>query len=118
MGPPLEVLASSAAMPRSTRCTRFSRGIRGVAGFHRCGWWTPWASGRVLGSTEKAISMTVTFNHTIIAARDKNASAAFYRELLELPEAPSWGPFVNVLLDEGVLLQFAEPPLDIQMQHY
>lgn len=33
--------------------------------------------------------MTVTFNHTIIASKDKSASAAFYRELFELPEAPS-----------------------------
>ncbi|GAB3577468.1 VOC family protein [Amycolatopsis endophytica] len=62
--------------------------------------------------------MTVTFNHTIIAAKDRHESARFFRELLELGEAPSWGPFVNILLDEGVLLQFAEPPVEIQMQHY
>jgi catechol 2,3-dioxygenase-like lactoylglutathione lyase family enzyme len=62
--------------------------------------------------------MTVTFNHTIIAAKDRNESARFFRELLELPEAPSWGPFINVQLDGGVLLQFAEPPVEIQMQHY
>ncbi|MCU1666744.1 MAG: hypothetical protein QOI36_277 [Pseudonocardiales bacterium] len=62
--------------------------------------------------------MTVTFNHTIIAAKDRNESARFFRELLELPEAPSWGVFTNVRLDEGVLLQFAEPPVEIQMQHY
>ncbi|GAB4104619.1 VOC family protein [Micromonospora taraxaci] len=62
--------------------------------------------------------MTVTFNHTIVVSKDRNASAAFYRELFELPEAPSWGPFTNVQLDEGVLLQFAEPPVDIQIQHY
>jgi catechol 2,3-dioxygenase-like lactoylglutathione lyase family enzyme len=62
--------------------------------------------------------MTVTFNHTIIAAKDRHESARFFRELFELPEAQSWGPFVNVQLDEGVLLQFAEPPVDIQMQHY
>ncbi|MGH3622118.1 MAG: VOC family protein [Sciscionella sp.] len=62
--------------------------------------------------------MTVTFNHTIIAAKDRHESARFFRELFELPEAPSWGPFVNVKLDEGVLLQFAEPPVEIQMQHY
>ncbi|MFJ1705904.1 VOC family protein [Kitasatospora sp. NPDC088346] len=62
--------------------------------------------------------MTVTFNHTIIAARDRNESARFLRELLELPEAPSWGPFTNVRLADGVLLQFAEPPVEIQMQHY
>ncbi|MBW8483766.1 VOC family protein [Actinomadura parmotrematis] len=62
--------------------------------------------------------MPVTFNHTIIAVKDREASARFFRELLELPEAPSWGPFINIQLDGGVLLQFAEPPVDIQMQHY
>ncbi|MGW2485754.1 VOC family protein [Streptomyces sp. NPDC001606] len=62
--------------------------------------------------------MTVTFNHTIIASKDRNASARFFRELLELPEAPSWGPFTNIQLSDGVLLQFAEPPVEIQMQHY
>ena len=63
--------------------------------------------------------MPVTFNHTIIASRDREESARFYRELLELPAAPSWGVFTNIMLSEGVLLQFAEPPVDhIQMQHY
>ncbi|CCW09957.1 VOC family protein [Rhodococcus aetherivorans] len=49
---------------------------------------------------------------------DRNESARFFRELLELSEAPSWGPFTNIQLDDGVLLQFAEPPVEIQMQHY
>ncbi len=62
--------------------------------------------------------MPVTFNHTIIVTRDRHASAAFFRDLFEAVEAPSWGPFTNVQLDAGVLLQFAEPPVDIQMQHY
>jgi catechol 2,3-dioxygenase-like lactoylglutathione lyase family enzyme len=62
--------------------------------------------------------MTVTFNHTIIAATNRHESAMFYRELFELPEAPSWGVFTNVQLHDGVLLQFAEPPVEIQMQHY
>jgi catechol 2,3-dioxygenase-like lactoylglutathione lyase family enzyme len=62
--------------------------------------------------------MPVTFNHTIIASRDRRESARFFRDLFELTEAPSWGPFTNVALDEGVLLQFAEPPVEIQMQHY
>ncbi|MDX2562091.1 VOC family protein [Streptomyces sp. TX20-6-3] len=62
--------------------------------------------------------MAVTFNHTIISAKDRHESARFFRELLELPEAPSWGPFINVQLADGVLIQFAEPPVDIQMQHY
>ncbi|MER8232633.1 VOC family protein [Streptomyces sp. NPDC101490] len=62
--------------------------------------------------------MAATFNHTIIAAVDREESARFFRELLELPEAPSWGPFLNVQLSDGVLIQFAEPPVEIQMQHY
>ncbi|MEV5820854.1 VOC family protein [Micromonospora haikouensis] len=62
--------------------------------------------------------MPVTFNHTIIAARDRAESARFFRQLLELPEAPSWGPFTNIQLTDGVLLQFADPPVEIQMQHY
>ena len=63
-------------------------------------------------------TISATFNHTIIAATDRQDSAAFYRDLLELAEAPSWGPFTNVLMADGVLLQFAEPPVEIQMQHY
>jgi catechol 2,3-dioxygenase-like lactoylglutathione lyase family enzyme len=62
--------------------------------------------------------MAVTFNHTIIAAKDRGESARFYRWLFEVPEAPSWGVFTNIQLDQGVLLQFAEPPVEIQMQHY
>ena len=62
--------------------------------------------------------MSASFNHTIIAAKDRAVSAAFYRDLLEAAEAPSWGFFTNLQLDGGVLLQFAEPPVEIQMQHY
>ncbi len=63
--------------------------------------------------------MTARFNHAIIAARDRHASASFYAALLGLPAPVSWGPFVSVLLEDGVVLQFAEPGTrDIQMQHY
>ncbi|WP_337062046.1 VOC family protein [Kineococcus sp. G2] len=62
--------------------------------------------------------MPASFNHTIIAAVDREESARFYRDLLEALPAPSWGAFTNLLLPDGVLLQFAEPPVDIQMQHY
>jgi catechol 2,3-dioxygenase-like lactoylglutathione lyase family enzyme len=62
--------------------------------------------------------MTASFNHTIIASKDRTEAARFYRELLEVPEAPSWGFFTNIQLSDGVLLQFAEPPVEIQMQHY
>jgi hypothetical protein len=43
--------------------------------------------------------MPATFNHTIIASKDRDASARFYRELIEASEAPSWGPFHNIILD-------------------
>lgn len=62
--------------------------------------------------------MTARFNHTIIAATDRAESAAFFRDILELADAPSWGLFTNLLCEDGVLLQFAEPPVDIQPQHY
>lgn len=66
--------------------------------------------------------MTARFDHTIIAARDAAASAEFYRLLLEADPAPSWGPFVNLSLEGGVLLQFAALPEaafpEIQNQHY
>ncbi|MGY1745592.1 VOC family protein [Blastococcus sp. SYSU D00695] len=61
--------------------------------------------------------MPARFNHTIIAALDREGSARFYRDLLEARPAPGWGLFTNLLLDDGVLLQFAEPPVEIQMQH-
>jgi catechol 2,3-dioxygenase-like lactoylglutathione lyase family enzyme len=62
--------------------------------------------------------MTAHFNHTIIASVDPAEMAAFYRELLEANDAPSWGPFTNIQLDDGVLLQFASPPMEFPPQHY
>lgn len=55
--------------------------------------------------------MTARFNPTIIAATDPTETASFYRDLLEADGAASWGPFVNVQLADGVLLQFATPPV-------
>lgn len=63
--------------------------------------------------------MTIAFNHTIIAARDRHESALFFTKLFGLPEPTLWGPFAIVTLDYGVFVQFAEPGVaDIQMQHY
>ncbi len=67
----------------------------------------------------EGFGMAIAFNHTIIAARDKHASAAFFTHLFGLPEPTAWGPFLIVALDQGVFVQFAEPNVDeIQMQHY
>jgi catechol 2,3-dioxygenase-like lactoylglutathione lyase family enzyme len=62
--------------------------------------------------------MTAHFNHTIIASINAAEMAEFYRDLLEADEAPSWGPFVNVQIAAGVLLQFAAPPMEFPPQHY
>lgn len=62
--------------------------------------------------------MPARFNHTIIAAKDSAASARFYQDVLDAEPAASWGPFTNVTLADGVLLQFAAPPFDFPPQHY
>lgn len=63
--------------------------------------------------------MTVTFNHSVLAALDRHESASFLADILGLAEPTSWGPFTQVQLDGGVFIQFAEPPVEeIQMQHY
>ncbi|MEZ4563318.1 MAG: VOC family protein [Thermomicrobiales bacterium] len=74
-------------------------------------------SGRCVTASSWRSAIPVTLNHLIIVSRDREASARFYREILEAHEAPSWGPFTNILLDGGVLLQFAEPPVEPQFQH-
>lgn len=62
--------------------------------------------------------MTARFNHTIIASTDAAQMHQFYLELLEAQSAPSWGPFQNLVIGDGVLLQFATPPMDFPPQHY
>ncbi|BDH57040.1 VOC family protein [Tsukamurella sp. PLM1] len=63
--------------------------------------------------------MPASFNHTIVFATDSEQSAAFYRDYLEAAPVQSWGPFTNLQLEHGVLLQIAAPPLpEIQPQHY
>ncbi len=62
--------------------------------------------------------MTAHFNHTIIASIDPVEMATFYQDLLEADEAPSWGPFTNIQIGGGILLQFAAPPIEFPPQHY
>jgi len=62
--------------------------------------------------------MTATFNHIIIPANDAEVSAAYYRNLLEIADAPSWGPFANLIMDNGVLLQLAKPPTTFDSLHF
>lgn len=62
--------------------------------------------------------MTATFNHIIIPAHDADVSAAYYRNLLEIVDAPSWGPFANLIMSDGVLLQLAKPPTAFDSLHF
>ena len=62
--------------------------------------------------------MVVSLDHTIIFAVDKHESASFFTDLFDLPEAVPTGAFLAVELDNGVTLDFAEPHIEIQSQHY
>jgi catechol 2,3-dioxygenase-like lactoylglutathione lyase family enzyme len=54
------------------------------------------------------MTMAVELNHTIVNVRDKAASAAFYTEILGLPDATSFGPFAVVEVSNGVSLDLAD----------
>jgi catechol 2,3-dioxygenase-like lactoylglutathione lyase family enzyme len=62
--------------------------------------------------------MPVQLNHTIVRSRDPEASARFLTDVLGLPEATRFGPFLVVELDNGVSLDFAESEAVIASQHY
>lgn len=62
--------------------------------------------------------MAVRLDHTIVHARDRNASASFLAAVLGLPPPAAVGHFAAVQLDDGVTLDFidAEEPFD--RMHY
>lgn len=62
--------------------------------------------------------MSIRFNHTIVAARDKAESAGFFTEVFGLPAAKPFGHFLAVELEHGVSLDFADSGDDIRPQHY
>ncbi len=64
--------------------------------------------------------MSINFNHTIVAARDKRESAGFLAELFDLPNPKPFGNFMVVALEHGVNLDFANSPEgeEIRRQHY
>jgi hypothetical protein len=62
--------------------------------------------------------VTVQLDHTIIAARDKVASAAFLAEILGLPSPVAMGPFAAVVLESGLTLDFADTDGPIRPSHY
>ena len=64
--------------------------------------------------------MPVQLNHTIVHARDADASAAFLSEVLGVGAPRPYGPFMVVEVDNGVSLDFMTigEEWDIGVQHY
>jgi catechol 2,3-dioxygenase-like lactoylglutathione lyase family enzyme len=64
--------------------------------------------------------MPISFNHTIVAARDKQESAEFLAELFGLPSPKPFGHFMAVELEHGATLDYADAPEgeEIRRQHY
>jgi extradiol dioxygenase family protein len=61
--------------------------------------------------------MPVQLNHTIVAAHDRHASAAFLAELLGVKPPVDFGPFAVVELDNDVSLDFLDDP-EVKPRHY
>ena len=62
--------------------------------------------------------MSVQFNHTIVWCSDKQRSAAFLTDVLGLPDAVRFGPFLVVEMANGCSLDFHSTDDDIALQHY
>jgi catechol 2,3-dioxygenase-like lactoylglutathione lyase family enzyme len=72
----------------------------------------------VADKTPEEVTMTVTFNHTIVYATDKRRSAKFLANVLGLPEPQPMWSFMTVPLEHGVALDFATADRPISPQHY
>jgi catechol 2,3-dioxygenase-like lactoylglutathione lyase family enzyme len=62
--------------------------------------------------------MSIELNHTIVAARDPQTSAAWLAALLGRGAPARFGPFHCVTLDNGVTLDFMRADGAIARQHY
>ena len=62
--------------------------------------------------------MTITLNHTIVPARDKQAAARFFAEIFGLRSESSGGHFAPVRVNETLTLDFADANGPIAGQHY
>ncbi|GAA3813842.1 VOC family protein [Streptomyces phyllanthi] len=62
--------------------------------------------------------MSVELNHTIVAARDKEASAQFLAGILGLEVSPQYGPFIPVEVPNGVTLDYIDTTGPVTPQHY
>ncbi|MEU8322253.1 VOC family protein [Nonomuraea sp. NPDC048881] len=62
--------------------------------------------------------MPVQLNHTIVAATDRDATAAFLVDVLGLEPAPVYGPFRVVTLANDVSLDVMQADGEVTPQHY
>lgn len=64
--------------------------------------------------------MSVEFNHTIVFASDRRASAEFLAHILDLTVDEPFGPFLPVQTANGVTLDYATAPTGtaVAVQHY
>jgi catechol 2,3-dioxygenase-like lactoylglutathione lyase family enzyme len=63
--------------------------------------------------------MTIQLNHTIVAARDREASAEFLARILGLKVGAPYGPFLPVETDNRVSLDYLETGQEpVTPQHY
>lgn len=64
--------------------------------------------------------MSISFNHTIVAAHDKQQSAGFLADLFGLPAPQPVSHFVAVGLEHGASLDYDDVPAGerIHPQHY
>ena len=62
--------------------------------------------------------MAIKLNHTIVHARDKQASADFYAEVFGFGKAVPFGPFLDVETANEVTLAILETDESYDPQHY
>jgi catechol 2,3-dioxygenase-like lactoylglutathione lyase family enzyme len=62
--------------------------------------------------------MTITLNHTIVSARDKDAAARCFAEIFGLPFEGLGGHFSPVRVNDTLTLDFADAKGTVASQHY
>jgi catechol 2,3-dioxygenase-like lactoylglutathione lyase family enzyme len=62
--------------------------------------------------------MSVELNHHIVRVRDKEEAARFFAEILGLPRATRYGPFLELKTANGVSLDFADDHGEPVPAHY
>jgi catechol 2,3-dioxygenase-like lactoylglutathione lyase family enzyme len=62
--------------------------------------------------------MAIQLNHTIVHAKDAQASAKFLTDMLGIGEPGRFGPFWTVQLDNGVTLDYLQTDESFIIEHY